>query len=102
MTEVSRRPKWMIVYEAMQNGKEIEFPDGLTYALVEDTLCIRLAVYQGISKLPTVDAEPDEYRYVKCDISLNQFIQDCEEFTDDDLMGLIMVNVMHKTGHLKS
>ena len=89
-----KKPNWLIIYEAMENGQEILFPDGLTYTVIDDTLCIQLKVYKGIGKLPTADAEPDEIKWVECDMSIKQFKLQCEEFAEEDVIGFAFGNAM--------
>jgi hypothetical protein len=90
---MKRKPNWQILWNAMENGIEIEL-HGLTYTIVDGKLCARLHVYHnggGLNK-----KEPDETRYLVSDISLNDFIEECDKIPEEKIVGYAASSVLTK------
>ena len=93
MTAKKPRPKWQIVYDAMANGKEIKFPTGCVYTVIDSKLYIRLEYYNSGSSL---DGPPDETVWDVSDMHFNHFINECEKFSEEDMLGFVFTNAMNR------
>lgn len=89
---MKRKPNWQIVWNAMEAGVEIEL-HGLTYVVVDGKLCARMHVYHNGGSL---DREPDEIRYLVSDISLNDFIEECNKLSEEKIIDYAASSVLTK------
>lgn len=71
------RPKHEIVLRAMQQGMEVEFPDGFTYAMIDNKICVNLQCYE--------EGQPTEIQWSTSDMSLNCFIAQCHRIEEDKI-----------------
>lgn len=86
-TDMSKtRPKWEVVFRALQRGLEINLHDGLIYALVDGELCHKLDMYTCLESLE--NQTPDEVWWVKSDMSLNTFIKLCNNIPADEFLSI--------------
>lgn len=74
------RPKWEIFLNALRAGLSVEM-DGHEYAWADDRLCFVLKVWSAPYSL---SREPDELRYVECDLPLNTIISMCEKHMSEE------------------
>lgn len=89
-----KRLNFEIVLKALRAGEDreytIRFPNGLDYGWVDGRLCNALGVWHS---QPTT-GDPDEIMWVECSDSINYIIEQCEQMSDEDIMGYVSAAVM--------
>lgn len=81
--KLSRKPKWLIVYEALERGHQVEIP-GHQYKYVMDTT----------GRLCWLYGAPGEC--LVCDMPLNDFVKMCERINDGDIISLAFNSALTK------
>jgi len=87
-----KKPNWQIVYRAMEFGKEIELIDMYKYTVVDGKLCVILKYWNDTSSV--FNDPPDEIRYSESTMPLNMFVEYCEAFSEEDMIGFVYYNAM--------
>ena len=91
---IKRRPNYDIVLRNLRNGAEVEFPDGYKYALIDGVLCFEMKVWKHGRSPIREPNEPDEIRWVECQMTFNRFMNQCEKFTEEDILGIVFQNTL--------
>ena len=89
---MSTLPKWQIVHNALEQGAEVEL-DGMMYTIVDDVLSVRLQVF---SRNQVGLLCPQEIRWIKSDMSFNDFKKVCEKLTQETIVDLAFQTAMSK------
>jgi hypothetical protein len=89
------RTKYDIVLRALNRGQRLELPDGFTYVMDGDELCIEVKMWNDATNL--LEGVDGEMGWLTCDITLNDFTRLCDRITDEEI-AIIAANATLKWG----